>query len=171
MKKLTHSSVEKFCEMVESGWGKGVGSTGGVDGTVGTPVFEGDALPLADALGSDEGVEEDRRTSVGGKDDAGIEGAETGGGVNACGSGCGCRLCKVQSDTVTFHLSQSPFSCERTSSAAGCASHCVESAMKMRSAGMRTTARSVLRPVSFFECSFSMCACTSAFASVSASLS
>ena len=39
VKNVWHDAVEKFCERVENGCGNGVGRTGGLEGTVGTPVF------------------------------------------------------------------------------------------------------------------------------------
>lgn len=59
----------KFCEIVVNGCGKGVGSTGGADGTVGMPALdpgEDDALDVGEAADDSDGSSSENGEGVAG---------------------------------------------------------------------------------------------------------
>lgn len=147
-KKDWHPTVEKFCDsVVSNGWGKGFGSSGGVDGIVGTDWSEEDA--------DDEGAAAPEELDAVGDGNA-IDDPED---EASAGSGSGCLLWGCQVVNVDSHESQLSDSRvpESASNAAGCEMRRVDAVTRMRMAGTTRIVHLVLRAVLFLASEDRVC--------------
>jgi len=131
-KKLKHEILEKFCVRLPSkGWGKGVGSPGGLEGMVGTGAL---AVVVGDGLTLDAEVD--------------VEVAN----ASCRGSRTPCRSCGVQLRTCEANFSHGtvPGASVKISNAIGCTRYRVEAVMRTRKNGTSITNHLVLRPIRRF---------------------
>ena len=141
--KLWHATVWKFVENDESNaCGNGVGSTGGLDGTLVFP-----DVAVVRAVLAEDGADEaatDRADPVGLLLWTVVAMPE----VAGRGSGAACRLCGFQSWTVDHG---EEYEDDRTSNAAGWVRYRVDSAIQMRMRGTSTAVQRIRRPIRFLS--------------------